>query len=203
MPWGLFRGQGRGLCNKGALWIGSALGRRSSRAAPSMTPFFPRLDDQDAQRQWLAGFGAAWVECPEAAATAAILGGDWRGGESVEDALMRALATPPELLRQLWPHRDNARPNLTGVPSHGITAPDLKQGVEPSLILPPRSAVGRYPGFQLGEPRCRPPQRRQTGLVHVGEVTVADLAFALAVFERGIEHTTRLRGCGQAAKHRR
>jgi len=66
--------------------------------------FYPPLDDDEAQRQWLAGFGAAWVECPDDSATESILNGDWLGGESVEEALVRILEGRMELLRQLWAH---------------------------------------------------------------------------------------------------
>jgi hypothetical protein len=47
--------------------------------------------------QRLGGFGAAWVECPDA---------DGTGGESVDEALARALEARPELLRQLRAHRE-------------------------------------------------------------------------------------------------
>ncbi len=66
--------------------------------------FYPPLDDDEAQRQWLAGFGAAWVECPDDAAIESILDGDWLGGESVEEALVRIVGDQRELLRQLWAH---------------------------------------------------------------------------------------------------
>lgn len=64
--------------------------------------YFPPLDDQDAQMQWLGGFGAAWANCPEEDAVPSPLNGDGMGGESVEEALVRILETRPELLRALW-----------------------------------------------------------------------------------------------------
>jgi hypothetical protein len=63
---------------------------------------FPGLDDQDAQLKWLAGFGAAWAECPEDEAVPSATNGDGMGGESVEEALVRTLEARPELLRALW-----------------------------------------------------------------------------------------------------
>ena len=64
--------------------------------------FFPPLNDRDAMRQWLGGFGAAWAACPEEAVVASSRNGDGMGGESVEEALVRTLETRPELLRALW-----------------------------------------------------------------------------------------------------
>jgi hypothetical protein len=57
--------------------------------------YYPPLNDMEAQRQWLGGFGAAWVECPD---------GDGMGGESVDQALASMLEDRPELLRQLRSH---------------------------------------------------------------------------------------------------
>ena len=56
---------------------------------PTVAIFCPPLDDDDPPRQWLVGFGAAGVECPDDAAIESILNGDWMGGESVEEALVR------------------------------------------------------------------------------------------------------------------
>jgi hypothetical protein len=42
--------------------------------------FYPSLNDMEAQRQWLGGFGAAWSECPDEEAIESILHGDGRGG---------------------------------------------------------------------------------------------------------------------------
>jgi hypothetical protein len=53
---------------------------------------FPPLNDMEAQRSWLGGFGAAWVECPDA-------------GELVDEVLVWALVGRAELLRQLRSHR--------------------------------------------------------------------------------------------------
>ena len=53
---------------------------------------FPPLNDMEAQRAWLGGFGAAWVEAADEAG-------------SVDEALMRALEGRAALLRQLRSHR--------------------------------------------------------------------------------------------------
>lgn len=65
---------------------------------------FPPLNDMEAQRWWLGGFGAAWAECPDEAAIDSILYGDGMGGESVDAALLRAMQGRAELLRQLRAH---------------------------------------------------------------------------------------------------
>jgi hypothetical protein len=52
---------------------------------------FPPLNDMEAQRAWLGGFGAAWACGPDE--------------RSVDEALARALAGRAELLRQLRSHR--------------------------------------------------------------------------------------------------
>lgn len=67
--------------------------------------FYPPLNDMEAQREWLGGFGAAWVDYPDDAAIDSILAGDGMGGESVDQALARAMEGHPELLRQLRSHR--------------------------------------------------------------------------------------------------
>jgi hypothetical protein len=51
----------------------------------------PPLNDMEAQRWWLAGFGAAWAA--------------GRSDASVDDALLATLAGHAELLRQLRSHR--------------------------------------------------------------------------------------------------
>ena len=53
---------------------------------------FPPLDDMEAQRAWLGGFGAAWAAGPDEAG-------------SVDEALARALEGRAALLRQLRSHR--------------------------------------------------------------------------------------------------
>jgi len=63
--------------------------------------FYPPLNDMEAQRQWVDGFGAAWVECPDDEAVESILFGDGTGGESIGEALVRALEGRDQLLRQL------------------------------------------------------------------------------------------------------
>ncbi|ADC64087.1 hypothetical protein [Allochromatium vinosum] len=67
---------------------------------------FPPLNDIDAQRAWLGGFGAAWVEYSDADGSASILIGDGMGGESLHDALASALKGHSVLLQQLLAHRD-------------------------------------------------------------------------------------------------
>lgn len=66
--------------------------------------FYPPLNDMEAQRQWLGGFGAAWVECPDAEAIDSILHGDGSGGESLEQALAEAMKGRETLLCQLRAH---------------------------------------------------------------------------------------------------
>ena len=66
--------------------------------------FYPPLNDMAAQREWLGGFGAGWAECPDEEAIESILHGDGRGGESVDQALARALKGRGELLMQLRAH---------------------------------------------------------------------------------------------------
>jgi hypothetical protein len=66
--------------------------------------FYPPLNDMEAQRWWLGGFGAAWSEYPDDEAMDSILYSDGMGGESVDEALARALEGRGELLRQLWAH---------------------------------------------------------------------------------------------------
>jgi hypothetical protein len=58
---------------------------RGATAAP-----LPPLNDMEAQRHWLAGFGAAWVERPDAL--------------SLADALLAALRDQEALLHQLRAH---------------------------------------------------------------------------------------------------
>ena len=67
--------------------------------------FYPPLNDLEAQGEWLAGFDAAWCDCPDAEAIHSILFGDGMGGESLDTALGRVLEDRPELLRQVRAHR--------------------------------------------------------------------------------------------------
>ena len=70
---------------------------------------FPPLSDMEAQREWLAGFGSAWAECPDEAA----LDATCLGGMPVDEALARALDGRGELLRQLRAHgRGRANRNV-------------------------------------------------------------------------------------------
>lgn len=49
---------------------------------------YPPLDDRDAQRQWLGGFGGAWADMDDA--------------PDLDDILIAALDGRPALLAQLW-----------------------------------------------------------------------------------------------------
>jgi len=89
------------------------VGYAAFRDGPTGPPCFPPLDDPDAQRHWLEGFGTAWVECPDDATLDAIRNGDWLGGESVEEALVRVLAGREDLLYQLWAHGPGRMPPVT------------------------------------------------------------------------------------------
>jgi hypothetical protein len=62
---------------------------------------FPPLDDRDAQRAWLAGFGAAWAECPDLTRRAHAAGAAGACGRTVTAALGAVLAGRTELHRQL------------------------------------------------------------------------------------------------------
>ncbi len=66
--------------------------------------YYPPLNDMEAQREWLGGFGAAWAECPDDEATKSIFCMDGTGGESVNAALARVLRGRADLLRQLHAH---------------------------------------------------------------------------------------------------
>jgi hypothetical protein len=70
-----------------------AIGERVYREGLRDADFFPPLNDMEAQRWWLGGFGAAWAESSD-------------GEESVDEALARALEGRVELLRQLRSHRE-------------------------------------------------------------------------------------------------
>jgi hypothetical protein len=85
------------------LWFGAGWAVYKGSAGDDC---FPPLNDIEAQRAWLGGFGAAWVEYPDAEATASILFGDGMGSESLHKALASALDGRAELLRQLLAHRD-------------------------------------------------------------------------------------------------
>lgn len=54
----------------------------------------PPLNDIQAWIEWLAGYGAAWVECPDEGAFISTLHGDGMGGKSIDAALARALDGP-------------------------------------------------------------------------------------------------------------
>ena len=57
---------------------------------------FPPLNDNSAQRFWLAGFGIAWAECPD--------GADGWCAQPPDVALMLALEGRKALLAQLCAH---------------------------------------------------------------------------------------------------
>lgn len=83
-------------------WFGA--GYAVAKGGTDDDDFYPPLNDMEAQREWLGGFGAGWAECPDDAALGSILDGDGTGGESVGEALARALEGRPELMRQLRAH---------------------------------------------------------------------------------------------------
>jgi hypothetical protein len=68
--------------------VGAVSFREGARDAGCLPP----LNDMEAQRWWLGGFGAAWVEHPD-------------DGESVDEALAQILEGRADLLRQLRSHR--------------------------------------------------------------------------------------------------
>ncbi len=78
-----------------AVYIGAARGAAD----------FPPMDNMEAQRWWLGGFGAAWTEDIGDRGHRAALNDEGIVGESVDEALARALAGREELLRQLRSHR--------------------------------------------------------------------------------------------------
>jgi hypothetical protein len=61
--------------------------------------YLPPLNDMEAQRWWLGGFGAAWAEDLDDAVVASVLHGDGMDGELVEEALARTCEGRAELLR--------------------------------------------------------------------------------------------------------
>jgi hypothetical protein len=83
-------------------WFGA--GYAVAKGGTDDDDFYPPLNDMEAQREWLGGFGAGWAECPDIEATESILYGDGMGGESVHEALARALEGREALLRQLLAH---------------------------------------------------------------------------------------------------
>lgn len=68
---------------------------------------YPPLDDYEAQRMWLGGFAAAWVELTTFAENA----GDPRQ-RPVLEVLADRLADRPDLLRQLMAIVENPREHL-------------------------------------------------------------------------------------------
>jgi hypothetical protein len=83
-------------------WFGA--GYVVAKVGTAADDFYPPLNDLEAQREWLGGFIAGWVECPDDAAIASILFGDGNGGESIDEALARAMEGRADLLRQLRGH---------------------------------------------------------------------------------------------------
>lgn len=66
--------------------------------------FDPPIDDSAALYHWLAGFGTAWVECPEGEAVESILNGDGLGKDisGRGGAGAHALETRQDLPCALW-----------------------------------------------------------------------------------------------------
>ncbi|MBK1618451.1 histidine kinase [Lamprobacter modestohalophilus] len=65
---------------------------------------FPPLDDIEAQRWWLGGFGAAWAVAPFEMPQDRLIDGDLLNLGDVDKALIVALQGRAELLRQLRAH---------------------------------------------------------------------------------------------------
>ena len=68
------------------------------------TDYYPPLNDMEAQRAWLGGFGAAYAEYPDDEAIRSTLHGDGTGGESLNSLLTKALEGRACLLEQLRAH---------------------------------------------------------------------------------------------------
>jgi hypothetical protein len=83
-------------------WFGA--GYAVAKGGTARDDYYPPLNDMEAQREWLVGFIAGWVECPDDEAIESILYGDGTGGESADMALARALEGRADLLRQLRAH---------------------------------------------------------------------------------------------------
>ena len=82
---------------------------------------FPPRNDMEAQRAWLGGFGAAWVEASDE--------------EAVDEALVRVVEGKEELLRQKGTGQDRAHIAPNAVSSGARACP----GVQPSLKLSKKS----------------------------------------------------------------
>lgn len=65
----------------------------------SDNPVYPPMNDMEAQRAWLGGFGAGWAEGPDEEALGSNL-----AGNSVDEALTQALRERADLLHQLRAH---------------------------------------------------------------------------------------------------
>jgi hypothetical protein len=65
---------------------------------------YPPMDDMEAQRAWLGGFGAGWAEGPDKKAPASNLADDGDASDSVDQALTHAMRERADLLRQLRTH---------------------------------------------------------------------------------------------------
>ncbi|SDX54729.1 hypothetical protein [Thiocapsa roseopersicina] len=85
-------------------WFGAGYAVAKGGTAPD--DYYPPLNDLDAQREWLGGFGAGWVECTDGDLDVmlATLFGDGSAGETIDDALEQALEGRAALLRQLRAH---------------------------------------------------------------------------------------------------
>jgi predicted RNase H-like HicB family nuclease len=91
-------------------WFGAGYAVAKGGTAPD--DYYPPLNDMQAQREWLGGFGAGWVECSDGDFDVMLstLLGDGSVGESIDDALARALEGRADLLRQLRAHGEGRAP---------------------------------------------------------------------------------------------
>lgn len=89
-------------------WFGA--GYAVAKGATATDDDYPPLNDMEPQREWLAGFGAGWVECTDGDFDVMLstLLGDGSGGESIDEALERALEGRADLLRQLRTHGEGS-----------------------------------------------------------------------------------------------
>jgi len=79
-------------------WLGAGW---SAFHFPVPPESFPPLDDDEAQHAWLAGFIAAWAECPDPAPNQHVSWGVGPCGRSMAAALEAVVGNRLELLRQL------------------------------------------------------------------------------------------------------
>ena len=121
-------------------WFGA--GWAVSKGGTDDPDFYPPIDDREALRHWLAGFGAAWVECPEGEAVESILNGNGLGKEFGRRGVgvhAGDPAGPAVCPAGAWVGKDSPRLTLNG-------------SVFPALNAPGGSA-SRIP---LGKPNLQP-----------------------------------------------